>query len=75
MVVEMKILCRFALFQCQNKLGIELSEIKRDVQNTLGIASILKLVLITQAGTLEGIDIKPNTSFLYSLCIRLLPAR
>jgi hypothetical protein len=23
-VVEMKILCRFALFQCQNKLGIEL---------------------------------------------------
>jgi hypothetical protein len=46
-VVEMKILCRFALFQCQKtNLGLNfMREIKRDVQNTLGIASILKLVL------------------------------
>jgi hypothetical protein len=44
-VVEMKILCRF--FQCQKtNLGLNfMREIKRDVQNTLGIASILKLVL------------------------------
>jgi hypothetical protein len=28
-------------------------EIKRDVQNTLGIESILKLAVITQAGTLK----------------------
>jgi hypothetical protein len=42
-------------------------------KNTLGIESILKLAVITQAGTLEGIEnIKPPIRLFFIPYIRLL---
>jgi hypothetical protein len=66
-VVEMKILCRFALSNAKKtNLGLNfMREIKRDVQKYTWNRVNTKIgAVITQAGTLEGIEnIKPNTSF------------
>jgi hypothetical protein len=60
MVVEMKILMPLCAFPMQKtNLGLN-REIKRDVKNTLGIVNTKIGAVITQAGTLEGIEnIKP----------------
>jgi hypothetical protein len=62
----------------KTNLGLNfMREIKRDVQKYTWNRVNTKIgAVITQAGTLEGIEnIKPQYVFSLFLCIRLLPAR
>jgi hypothetical protein len=60
----------------KTNLGLNfMREIKRDVQKYTWNRVNTKIgAVITQAGTLEGIENKPQYVFLL-LCIRLLPTR